>query len=44
MLSFEMNAIYAQARLRLRAVSSAKLNCGYRVCIANSVVSAADGT
>ena len=28
----------AQARFRLRAVSSAKLDCGRRVCIANSVV------
>ena len=39
-----MNAIYAQARFRLRAVSSEKLDCGWRVCIANSVVSAADVT
>ena len=37
-----MNAIYAQVRLRLRAVSSEKLDCGWRVCIANSVVSAAN--
>ena len=39
-----MNAIYAQVRFRQRAVSSAKLDCGWRVCIANSVVSAADVT
>ena len=32
-----MNAIYAQARFRQRTVSSEKLDCGWRVCIANSV-------
>ena len=37
-----MNAIYAQARFRLCVVSGEKLDCGRRVCIANSVVSAAN--
>ena len=37
-----MNAIYAQARFRQRAVSSEKLDCDWRVCIANSEVSAAN--
>ncbi|MGP1369233.1 MAG: hypothetical protein ACTTKX_08250, partial [Treponema sp.] len=43
MKSFEISIVCAQARFRLRAVSSEKLDCGWRVCIANSVVSAADG-
>ena len=38
----EMDDIYAQTRFRLCTVSSAKLDCGRRVCIANSEVSAAN--
>ena len=38
--SFEISIVCAQARFRQRAVSSEELNCGWRVCIANSVVSA----
>ena len=42
MKSFEISIVCAQGRLRLRAVSSEKLDCSWRVCIANSVVSAAN--
>ena len=42
MKSFEISIVCAQVRLRLRAASSEKLDCGRRVCIANSVVSAAN--
>ena len=42
MKSFEISIVCTQTRLRLRAVSSAKLDCGWRICIANSIVSAAN--
>ena len=42
MKSFEISIVCAQTRFHRRAVSSEKLDCGWRVCIANSVVSAAN--